>query len=58
MTSDKECAALLIEGSIAIEQSSNARRELRLSDGFLQKIDALIQAALMNDRISRVTGHV
>ena len=51
-------SGLLVEGAVAIEQSSNARRELRLSDGLLEEFDAFIQAALMNDRISRVTGHV
>ena len=51
-------ASGLIERSIAIEQSSNARRELRLSDGLLEKINAFVQPAMMNDRISGVTGHI
>src|SRR4029450_7329999 len=50
--------ASIIEGSAAIEQRTNTRRKLRLSDRFLKQLDTFFQPALMNDGISRVTGHV
>jgi 3-methyladenine DNA glycosylase/8-oxoguanine DNA glycosylase len=48
----------IIELEPSIQYLSYAQREFGLRDGFLQQIDAVVQSALVNDRIARVSGHV